>query len=247
MRRPALAARMPRPMTREHKLALVVGFGLILFVGILVSDHLAADTRGHDGLPSASIEIEAPITSLALVDARVPLTEPEATQAPPPIQPEIVLARPMSPLQSNGRIASQRDPLAGRGMTTPPAPRERTHVVRRGETLSGIAKRFYGDAGRWKRIANANPGIDADRLRTGATLRIPAEADTVGPARRTAAREVPAAAPDTRNYTVRSGDSLARIARRQLGKESRWREIVRLNGLPNEVVVPGQVLTLPVS
>ena len=37
-------------MTREHKLALVVGFGLILFVGILVSDHLAADARGHDGL-----------------------------------------------------------------------------------------------------------------------------------------------------------------------------------------------------
>ena len=29
-------------MTRENKLALVIGFGLILFVGILVSDHFSA-------------------------------------------------------------------------------------------------------------------------------------------------------------------------------------------------------------
>src|SRR5687767_8966604 len=28
-------------MTRENKLALVVGFGLILFVGILISDHFS--------------------------------------------------------------------------------------------------------------------------------------------------------------------------------------------------------------
>ena len=29
-------------MTRENKLVMVIGFGLLLFVGILVSDHLAA-------------------------------------------------------------------------------------------------------------------------------------------------------------------------------------------------------------
>ena len=32
-------------MTRENKLALVVGFGLILIVGILISDHLSAANR----------------------------------------------------------------------------------------------------------------------------------------------------------------------------------------------------------
>ena len=32
-------------MTRENKLALVVGFGLLLFVGILVSDHFSAAHR----------------------------------------------------------------------------------------------------------------------------------------------------------------------------------------------------------
>lgn len=243
-------------MTREHKLALVVGFGLILFVGILVSDHLAADARGHDGLPSARIEVEAPVTTLALVGSRVPLTPdpvPDAQSIPERVQPEIYhapregLARPFAPVPTDQRGALASDPLAGRGVMTPPAPRDRTHTVARGETLSGIASTAYGDATQWMRIAQANPGIDPNRLRPGTRLRIPTR-DAVS-ARRPAAREVPriASQPTTRDYTVKSGDSLARIARRQLGKESRWREIVRLNGLPNEVVVPGQVLTLPVS
>ena len=34
-----------RIMTREHKLALVVGFGLILIVGILISDHFSTTAR----------------------------------------------------------------------------------------------------------------------------------------------------------------------------------------------------------
>src|SRR6185436_2493355 len=29
------------PVTREHKLALIVGFSLILLVGVLISDHLS--------------------------------------------------------------------------------------------------------------------------------------------------------------------------------------------------------------
>ena len=103
-------------MTREHKLALVVGFGLILFVGILVSDHLAADARGHDGLPSARIEVEAPITTLALVDARVPLTPDTVPEAEPTrVQPEIYhapregLARPFAPVPSDDRAARPND------------------------------------------------------------------------------------------------------------------------------------------
>ena len=32
-------------MTRENKLAMVVGFGLLLFVGILVSDHFSTAQR----------------------------------------------------------------------------------------------------------------------------------------------------------------------------------------------------------
>ena len=44
-------------MTREHKLALVVGFGLLLFVGILITDHMEANRRGLGMLqdPAAAV------------------------------------------------------------------------------------------------------------------------------------------------------------------------------------------------
>ncbi|MFJ7591582.1 LysM peptidoglycan-binding domain-containing protein [Streptomyces sp. NPDC097617] len=53
----------------------------------------------------------------------------------------------------------------------------------------------------------------------------------------------------TRTYTVRSGDSLPEIARRELGNEARWRELYAINrgvvGDNPDLVRPGTVLTLP--
>lgn len=49
----------------------------------------------------------------------------------------------------------------------------KTHKVRRGDTLSGIAAREYGDPARWRAIAEAN-GIDNPRrLVPGRTLVLP--------------------------------------------------------------------------
>lgn len=54
------------------------------------------------------------------------------------------------------------------------------------------------------------------------------------------------AAPSGRTYTVRSGDTLSKIAARELGSAARYREIASLNGIrdPNRINV-GQVLRLP--
>jgi LysM repeat protein len=48
-------------------------------------------------------------------------------------------------------------------------------------------------------------------------------------------------------YVVQSGDSLARIARRTLGQESRWTEIRDLNGIKGDVVRVGAKLRLPLG
>ena len=48
-----------------------------------------------------------------------------------------------------------------------------THVVRRGDTLAGIAAQMYGDAALWRVIARANAIVDPRVLATGATLTIP--------------------------------------------------------------------------
>lgn len=51
----------------------------------------------------------------------------------------------------------------------------RLHVVRAGETLSGIARQHYEDANRFQDIVRANPLIisDPDRIFPGQTLKVP--------------------------------------------------------------------------
>ena len=70
----------------------------------------------------------------------------------------------------------------------------------------------------------------------------PAAAAVVPPARETSG------APNSATYTVKSGDCLWNIAKKQLGNGSRWREIYELNKdkikNPN-LIYPNQILTLP--
>ena len=56
---------------------------------------------------------------------------------------------------------------------------ERTYTVARGDTLSHIAKAFYGNAGKWPAIfaANRDQLDDPDRIHPGQVLRIPASED----------------------------------------------------------------------
>jgi hypothetical protein len=58
---------------------------------------------------------------------------------------------------------------------------DRTIVVRDGDTLSGIAARFYGDPLQWRPIAQANGIANPRRLRSGTTLLIPALRTSVNP------------------------------------------------------------------
>ncbi|MBT2607852.1 LysM peptidoglycan-binding domain-containing protein [Streptomyces sp. ISL-87] len=59
----------------------------------------------------------------------------------------------------------------------------------------------------------------------------------------------PAPAAKKRTYTVKPGDSLSAIARRELGNEGRWRELYAMNkgvvGTNPDLIRPGMVLTLP--
>ena len=60
----------------------------------------------------------------------------------------------------------------------------------------------------------------------------------------------PAAAPASRTYTVVAGDSLSRIAQRELGDASRWRAIYDANRDKiddPDLIHPGQVLTMPAN
>ena len=58
---------------------------------------------------------------------------------------------------------------------TTSASEPRTHVVAAGDTLSGLAKRFYGDASKYNKIFDANRDQlkDPDKINVGQKLKIP--------------------------------------------------------------------------
>jgi hypothetical protein len=51
--------------------------------------------------------------------------------------------------------------------------RTHSHVVQRGETLSGIADQYYDRSGEWRQLAEANNVEDPRRMAVGMFLRIP--------------------------------------------------------------------------
>jgi nucleoid-associated protein YgaU len=62
------------------------------------------------------------------------------------------------------------------GSVAAPAQRQaRTYTVQKGDSLSKIAKREYGDANEWRRIYDANRELikDPDLIHPGWTLTIP--------------------------------------------------------------------------
>lgn len=61
--------------------------------------------------------------------------------------------------------------------STAPSPQgtENSYVVKKGDTLSKIAKHHYGDADQWRKIFEANRDQiqDPDLIHPGQTLRLP--------------------------------------------------------------------------
>jgi nucleoid-associated protein YgaU len=71
------------------------------------------------------------------------------------------------------------DVQSGSSSTAPEAPApqqaDRTYTVVKGDSLSKIAKRFYGDAQQWRRIYEANRDQiqNPDLIHPGQTFRVP--------------------------------------------------------------------------
>ena len=152
-------------------------------------------------------------------------TPPMGSRAPPPTEESPLETAPVNPLpQVADSDLDAADAIAS----------VETHEVAAGETLSGIAEKYYGDANLFPLIERANPRVDSRRLKVGQKLLIP-DRDSIAS---TAAQ--PASAPPARDaadpaspvdglYEVKPGDTLARIAHTQFGREALWEEIYKLN------------------
>ncbi len=69
--------------------------------------------------------------------------------------------------------------VSGSSSTAPPPivkpPAVKTYTVVAGDSLSKIAKQFYGDANKWKKIFEANKDVikNPDLIKPGQTFKIP--------------------------------------------------------------------------
>lgn len=107
-------------------------------------------------------------------------------------------------------------------------PRPRTHKVRSGETLSGIAARHGTTA---SRLASLNGLSKRNLIRTGQVLKLPGGSAAASGAQ-----------PGGKTYVVRRGDNLAIIAKRTGVPQ---RQLMAINAIDNpNRIFPGQRLRL---
>ena len=80
-----------------------------------------------------------------------------------------------SNVRSGGSSTAPTPGVGGPETSTPPIITGRTYVVVKGDSLSKIAKREYGDANKWPKIDEANRNIikNPDLIYPGRELRIP--------------------------------------------------------------------------
>ena len=106
------------------------------------------------------------ITALSITDVRRQFASNHITQAEAAVtlSESVEAAIHVGPLTGGAAAVPQSAGGIGGG---------RSHTVTSGETLSGIAHRYYGDAGQYRRIADANGITNPNRIYVGQVLRIP--------------------------------------------------------------------------
>lgn len=101
--------------------------------------------------------------------------------------------------------------------------KELAHVLRAGETLQSLARHYYGATWKSSYIQGRN-GLWEDTVPVGAKVVIPA----------------------TWTYTVRRGDTLAKLAKRYVGRLERHRVLAEMNRLrEGQQLAVGQELVMP--
>ena len=131
----------------------------------------------------------------------------------------------------------------------PPAPEYTIYVVKSGDYLAKISKRYNVTINSIKRLNN----LKSDSIRVGQRLKLPGKIDlgaeaaapVAAPAKATISSSSSAAYKgETKEYVVKNGDTLGAIA---YGNGCTIRQLKALNGLTSDTLRVGQKLRIPAN
>ena len=172
------------------------------------------------------------LTPLAVQDTNPPVTPPftEPTNPPPSTAtgPSTAVIPPSVPPV----VSTTAPPVAVPGDA-------RQHTVEKGDSFYTLGKKYGVTT---KAIETANPGVDAKKLKVGQKLSIPPASST--PASTSAPGTTAGTTPETGEpvYVVKSGDTLAKIAKR-VG--TTVKALKSANNLTTDSIKVGQKLKVP--
>ncbi|MHC4677426.1 MAG: LysM peptidoglycan-binding domain-containing protein [Planctomycetota bacterium] len=164
-------------MQKDLKIGLAVGLGLVVAAAVWVSTRPSMSPEArmrqlHDTDPveqtgPAEEPNEQPVVSV-IARSPEPNLPPTLLEAPPrqtPIEETVVPVVEEEPGALDSTVHEQTEKIET----------QRFHIVRKGETLSRISLTYYGSAGQWRKIFEANRQTieDPDKLTLGQKLIIP--------------------------------------------------------------------------
>ncbi|MBX3317098.1 MAG: LysM peptidoglycan-binding domain-containing protein [Phycisphaeraceae bacterium] len=189
-------------MTREHKLALIIGFTLILIVGVLVSDHLS----GQRELKLASVAVDDERSTLGLGEAISPVlrwAEQNAREIAPAARIE------PSPASADAQQIAQTQIVPPEPVVAEPA----FMVIEQGlqQTSRNNLEQAIRRAG-----TSTDSGADRSTQATPETRVADRPAQSVDPK-------------DVQIYRIKEKDSLYSIARATYGDANLWKALAAFN------------------
>jgi LysM repeat protein len=164
---------------------------------------------------------------------------PEATNSAAPafVEPTNSLAGPADSVATNTAPPPSPLPTEPTPPVATPTPTPASdYVIVKGDSFSTIAKKFHVTV---KALQEANPSIEPTKLKIGQPIHIPA---VTASAPATPGTSTTAANATGQSYTVKSGDSLTRIAG-QFGVSVK--ALRSANDLKTDKIVVGQKLHIP--
>ena len=141
-------------MHKDVKIGMVLGLVLVAAVAVWLSTRSSLSVRSRL-LESRSIQLP-----------QAPQQAPSDTNFPSSIS--VATTSEVIPEQNEVSDFVVYD-------QTPTIKSQKFHIVAKGETLSSISSKYYGSAGKWKKIYDNNRDIikDPNSLRPGTKLMIP--------------------------------------------------------------------------